>query len=190
MEAKGDPSILRFAAGRADKGSIQMKSQLRRMVLPAAGVCAGVLLAAGASLGAAATAAKSGAPSPTIMGAAWKADNSPIPQAKLRLRNVDTGRVVAATLANDAGQFVFADIETGSYIVELISNGGKLLAVGHTITIGPGETVATFVRLGAKVPWFTGFFANAASAVATAAASTGVTAMAPEEMQCASPPCK
>ena len=166
-----------------------MRSHLRR-VLAAAVVCAGVMLSAGTSLGAGAAAGNADAPLTTIVGAAWKADNSPIPQAKLRLRNVDTGKVAATAVTNDAGQFVFADVEAGSYIVELISDGGKLLAVSHTITIGPGETVATFVRLGAKVPWFTGFFANAASAVATAAASTGLTAMAPEQMQCASPPCK
>lgn len=167
-----------------------MRSQLRQMVRPLAVVCAGAILTAGAHLAAAATAAQSGAPSTTIMGAAWKADNAPIPLAKLRLRDVETGKVVGSTVANEAGQFVFAHLETGTYIVELISNAGKVLAVSHTIGIGPGETVATFVRLGARVPWFTGFFGNAASAVSTAAASTGVTAMAPEEMHCASPPCR
>ena len=45
-----------------------------------------------------------------------------------------------------------------------------------------GETVATFVRLAARSPWFSGFFGNAASGLAAVAASTGVTAVAPEEM--------
>ena len=55
----------------------------------------------------------------------------------------------------------------------------KLLAVGQVFTIAPGETVATFVRLGTKLPWFAGFFSNAAAAAITAAASEGVTALAP-----------
>ena len=49
-------------------------------------------------------------------------------------------------------------------------------------SIAPGETVATFVRLGTKVPWFPGFFGNAASAVASTAASQGITAIAPVQL--------
>ncbi len=183
-----------------------MRSQLRRTFGDVACVCAGIMLmmsaaAVASSSGSDATrAAKNaraavpagtvpGTPSTSIIGAAWKADNTPIPNAKLRLRNAVTGRMQAATLANDAGQFVFGDIESGSYIVELIADSGRILAISHTLAVGPGETVATFVRLGTKVPWFDGFFGNAASAVASAAASTGLTAMAPEQMPCASPPC-
>jgi hypothetical protein len=130
-----------------------------------------------------------GARATSIMGAAWKSDNTPIPGAKLRLRNVLTGRIVATTVANDLGRFAFNDVESGSYVIELVSDNGRVLAIGHAFTVGPGETIATFVRLGTKAPWFNGFFGNASSAVASVAASAGVTAVAPEEMACASPPC-
>lgn len=178
-----------------------MRSQLRRAPGPAA-IAIGILLASAATYalpaGAGATAATnpsangsmgSGTSSTSIMGAAWRADNTPIPNAKLRLRDVVTGKIQAMAVANGAGQFVFGNIESGSYIVELVSDMGKILAIGHTLTIGPGETVATFVRTGTKVPWFNGFFGNASSSVSSAAASTGVTAIAPEAMPCASPPC-
>src|SRR5262245_29946406 len=118
-----------------------------------------------------------------IVGSAWNADNSPIPGARVRLRNVVTGQLVAATLADQAGQFTFADVPPGSYIVELVSETGKILAVGHPLTANGGETVATFVRLGSKSPWFSGFFGSAALAVATAAAATGLTAVAPEQVR-------
>jgi hypothetical protein len=130
-----------------------------------------------------------GARATSIMGVAWNSDNTPIPGAKLRLRNVLSGRIVATAVANDLGQFAFNDVEGGSYFIELVSDDGKILAIGHTFTVAPGETIATFVRLAAKAPWFIGFFGNSASAVAAVAASTGVTALAPEEMACASPPC-
>jgi hypothetical protein len=130
-----------------------------------------------------------GARATSIMGVAWNADNTPIPGAKLRLRNVLSGRIVATVVANGLGQFAFNDVESGSYVIELVSDDGKILAVGHTFTVAPGETVATFVRLAAKAPWFSGFFGNSASAIASAAAAAGVTAVAPEEMACASPPC-
>ena len=114
-----------------------------------------------------------------ILGSAWNHDNSPIPFARLQLRNVETGRVDATAVSNDAGRFAFQDVHGGSYLVELVSDDGRVRTVGHVFTIAPGETVATFVRIGAKAPWFSGFFSNAAQSVAFSAASQGVTAIAP-----------
>ena len=118
----------------------------------------------------------------SVLGAAWRVDNSPIPGARVQLRNLVSGKVEATAVANNAGQFTFSRIEGGTYVVELIGENGKIATVGHAFVIAPGETVATFVRLGTKVPWFTGFFGNAASAVATAAASQGITAIAPVQL--------
>lgn len=115
----------------------------------------------------------------SILGAAWNADNSPIPAAKLRLRNAITGRIEATTIADAAGQFTFSNIEGGTYVVELVNDSGRVLTVGHAFMVAPGETIATFVRLGARVPWFAGFFENAAAAATSSAASLGVTALAP-----------
>jgi hypothetical protein len=125
--------------------------------------------------------------STSIVGVAWNADNSPLPAARVRLRNVVTGAVAMTALADETGQFTFASMEPGSYLIELVSDRDKILTVGQTFTIEPGETVATFVRLAAKAPWFNGFFGNAAAAVASAAAAAGVTAIAPEAKPCSSP---
>ena len=115
----------------------------------------------------------------TIIGSAWTADNTPISQAHLRLRNVVSGRVEAATVADDAGQFSFTNVEGGSYVVELVNVAGKVQVMGHVFSIATGETVATFVRASTRVPWFTGFFSNTVSAVSSTAASDGITAIAP-----------
>lgn len=115
-----------------------------------------------------------------VVGVAWQADNTPIPAARVRLRDVASGRASAHAVANEAGRFTFSDIVPGSYAVELVNQNGKVLTVGHSFTVARGETVATFVRLGTRGPWFNGFFANAAAAVASAAAAAGVTAIAPE----------
>lgn len=139
-------------------------------------IAAVVLLAAAPLLHAGAPGASRGT---AILGNAWTANNSPIPGARIRLRNVASGKIAAVTLANEAGQFSFPSIEGGSYVVELVDDTAAVLALGHVFSIAPGETVATFVRLGTKVPWFTGFFGNAAGAVASSAASQGITALAP-----------
>jgi hypothetical protein len=125
---------------------------------------------AGATLGARAT---------TILGSAWTANNAPIAQARLRLRNVVSGRIEATTIANDGGLFAFENVESGSYLVELVNEAGKIQVVGHVFTIAQGETVATFVRLGTKVPWFVGFFNNSVMAVSASAAAGGIAAIAP-----------
>ena len=142
-------------------------------------VGAGTRTTAGASFGSRST---------SILGAAWNMDNSPIKGANLRLRNVVSGKVEAITKANDVGQFAFENINGGAYVVELLTAAGKLETVGHVFTIAPGETVATFVRLGTKVPWGIAFFNNTASSVASTAASQGITAIAPLAL-CSSPPC-
>lgn len=143
--------------------------------------------AGGAAAPARAPVARAAVRSIAISGVAWEADSRAIPGARLRLRDVVSGRVAALAVADQTGRFTFTGVEGGSYLIELVNPAGKILAVGHTFSVGPGETVATFVRLAAKSPWFSGFFGNAASAVASTAASAGVTALAPETRPCASP---
>lgn len=118
----------------------------------------------------------------SVLGVAWQVDNTPIPSARLRLRNLVSGKAEALAVSDAAGQFAFAGIEGGTYVVELLGGNGKVMTVGHAFVIAPGETVATFIRLGTKVPWFSGFFSNAATAVASTAASQGITAIAPVQL--------
>ena len=126
--------------------------------------------------------ASAGSGGTSVIGAAWKVDNTPIPGARVQLRNLVSGKVEAIAVADQAGQFAFSRIEGGTYAVELLGENGKIATVGHAFVIAPGETVATFVRLGTKVPWFSGFFSNAAAAVASTAASQGITAIAPVQL--------
>ena len=118
----------------------------------------------------------------SVLGVAWRADNTPLDGAHVRLRNLTSGKIEANAVADEIGQFSFAHLEGGTYVVELLGQNDRVVTVGHAFVIAPGETVATFVRLGTKVPWFQGFFGNAASAVATSAASQGITAMAPTQL--------
>jgi hypothetical protein len=120
--------------------------------------------------------------STSVLGVAWKVDNTPIPGARVQLRNLVSGKVEAKAVADENGQFTFPHLDGGSYVVELVGESGRIVTVGHAFVIAPGETVATFVRLGTKVPWFSGFFGNAATAVASTAAGQGITAIAPVQL--------
>ncbi len=114
-----------------------------------------------------------------VRGVAWNSDNSPIPKARIRLRNTHSGRVEANTVTDEDGQFAFNLVEGGSYVVELVGDSDRVMAVGQSFRVEAGETVATFVRLPPRRPRFAGFFTNAAVAAIAAAASVGVTAMGP-----------
>ncbi|HEX6463873.1 MAG TPA: carboxypeptidase-like regulatory domain-containing protein [Vicinamibacterales bacterium] len=123
-----------------------------------------------------------------IVGAVSNADSTPAKGADLRLRNVVTGKIAAVTKANEAGQFTFEHVDAGSYVVELVTDSGHVQTMSDVVTIAPGETVATIVRVGPKIPWIRAFFSNTAGAVATTAAAEGIAAIAPTGL-CQSPPC-
>jgi hypothetical protein len=127
-----------------------------------------------------------GARGGAVTGIAWNADNSPVPNALIRLRDLATGRIVLGVQADVAGRFGFDPVPAGSYVVELVDQAGTVRAVGQMFSVGSGETVATFVQLAPKDRWFAGFFGNAAAAALSAAASLGLTAMG-DGVQPASP---
>jgi hypothetical protein len=133
------------------------------------------------------TAVRSETGATAISGVAFHADDSPIPRAKVQLRNVVSGDVAGAAAANDVGQFVFLGMAPGIYIVELTSRSGKVLAVSDGVAIAHGESATTFVREKGQPGSMENFFANAAVVVSSAAAATGIMAILPEAKRPVSP---
>jgi hypothetical protein len=113
----------------------------------------------------------------TIIGTVWNRNDTPVATPRLRLRDATTGRIVQTTQGDSLGRFTFLRVPAGSYLVELVDQSGNVLALGQMFALGPLETVATFLRLGASVPWYTGFFSNAAAAALASAAALGLTAV-------------
>ena len=114
-----------------------------------------------------------------ITGGVWDAGDRGVGGVGVRLRNVTTGDIQASMRTDNAGQFLFQGVDAGSYVVEVVNGNGTIAAVGQSFAVGAGESVATFVRLGPKVPLMAGFFSNAAAAAVATAASLGVTAITP-----------
>jgi hypothetical protein len=130
----------------------------------------GVCAAASAPRGAA-------APAPGVVrGVVWSADNSPLPNRKVRLRDVATGTVEGQTRTTDQGEFVFNNVDSALYIAEVVDDGGKVIAVGSSFRVDGGATVATFIRLPPRRPWVAGALTNSAVVVIAAAAGAGLTA--------------
>lgn len=115
----------------------------------------------------------------TVLGSVWNERNEGVPNARVRLRNLSTGRIEATVRADANGQFTFEGLQPGTYVLECVNDQGKVLALGQNFAMLPNDTIATFIRLGARVPWFADFFGNAAATAVSTAASLGVTAVAP-----------
>ncbi len=112
-----------------------------------------------------------------INGTVVSHDNTPIANARLRLRDVTTGQTVQTTEGDQAGRFTFLAVPPGRYVVELVDRRNNVLALGRLFSLGRLETVTTVVRLAASTPWYAGFFGGVALAVIATAAALGVTAV-------------
>ena len=65
----------------------------------------------------------------TVVGVAWTSAHTPIPNPHLQLRDVLSGRVTATTVGNEKGEFAFREVDSGTYLVELVDSGDRVKAV-------------------------------------------------------------
>ena len=116
----------------------------------------------------------------TISGKAVNSTNAPMGSTLIRLRDVRFGRVVATTITDKAGQFEFKAVDTGSYLVEMMSpSSDVVLASSSILYVGSGEILSTLLKMPLGTPAWGTLLGNstpsALSAVTSAAqAITGV----------------
>ena len=113
----------------------------------------------------------------TIAGTALNGNDSPVAAARLRLRNLTSGRILMTTRADQQGRFQFAGVLADAYVVELVDDAGPVLGLTRTVTVAPAETVTAIVRLAGRLPWYSGFFTNTATAAVSSAAGLGISAV-------------
>lgn len=114
-----------------------------------------------------------------IIGTVRSADRRPIPEASLRLRHLGSGRVVQETISSAEGQFAFRGIEPGTYVVELTTDDGTVVALSEAITVGSGEVVQTLVQVAARTRTFGWWFGSATASALGTAASLGLLTIEP-----------
>lgn len=116
----------------------------------------------------------------SVVGYLWTANDTAIGDATVQLRNTVTGQVEALTRTNGIGEFIFNNVDGGSYVVEYAADqaASQLLALGHPFTVAPGQTVVTFVRMSNVIPaLIPDAVSNVAAAAVQGATSAGVTAV-------------
>lgn len=88
----------------------------------------------------------------TIRGTALTAANNPLADARVRLRNARTGRIVGMAITDHAGLFEFHSVEPGSYIVELVTSRDDVLAASDILNPNGGDTLSCIVKLPYELP--------------------------------------
>lgn len=136
-------------------------------------------------------AAAAGGKLSALRGVARTSLNASIPYARVVLRNIRTGQVLAQTTANADGQFTFTDVEANSYIVELLGADGAVVATSSMLTIARGELRLTEVRVAAAAAAVKASLGNTLAPTApqatTIASSNNVTRTTTSQVMAVSP---
>lgn len=112
-----------------------------------------------------------------IHGTALDNTSSPMPNATVRLRNLETSQVDQVSTANYVGEFTFVAVPDVPYVVEVVSQAGEILAVGDVITTQAGEVAGAIVSIPTNIQPIAGVFGQTAGSVVSAASGTGITAL-------------
>jgi hypothetical protein len=64
---------------------------------------------------------------------------------RLHVRNANTGELAGSTTSTQAGQFSFASLQPGDYVVEIVDAAGKMVGLSPSISASAGSTVTVTV---------------------------------------------
>ena len=74
----------------------------------------------------------------TIKGVAMTSTRQPLPDYFLRLRSLDTTRLVKVARTDSSGNYEFDSVEPGLYYVEILDRANHLVGTDGPITVAPG----------------------------------------------------
>ena len=131
------------------------------------------------------TAAAAQAPAGQISGMARGSKGQSLANHTARLRNLDNGQIAASSTTNATGQFSFAGLSAGNYVVEVVDAAGSLVSTTSPISLTSAAMVATGVTATAATSTIASlvsslgigsFFTSTAGIITAAAIAGGVTA--------------
>jgi hypothetical protein len=67
----------------------------------------------------------------------------------VQIRNVQTGQLVATGTTDGSGQFTFAGLAPGSYVVEIVNASGAIVGTTAPIAVAAGTTATVAVTASA-----------------------------------------
>jgi hypothetical protein len=105
-------------------------------------------------------------------------DGETVPNIRLRVRNIDTDKIIGETVSDSNGAFSFIVPEAGRYIVEAIDGNGGVMAVGPPLTVLNVTNVPDVFNLvlpSAKAAAFIPLVSNLPAVIVLAAGAAGIT---------------
>jgi len=82
-----------------------------------------------------------------VAGAVKYMSGMPAPNMAVRIRNAATGQVAGTGSTSAAGEFSFANVGPGTYVVEVIDGSGRILATSTSIGLATAATTVTGVAI-------------------------------------------
>jgi hypothetical protein len=89
----------------------------------------------------------------TVAGTAYTAGRQPLVRTTVQIRNVKTAELVNSTVTGAAGEFTFAALPPGTYIVEIVSATGAVQGMSAPMILGGAPLVnVTVSAAGQSLP--------------------------------------
>ena len=88
-------------------------------------------------------------PTGALTGVARTTTGQPLADHTVRVRDVRTGDVIATSRTGASGAFLVAALEPGSYVVEIVDLGGRIVGVSTIATVAEGRTATLAVTAAA-----------------------------------------
>lgn len=114
-----------------------------------------------------------------INGVAVNSDQTPVPNAPVRLRNLAVNAIDQIITSNEAGEFTFVTQPGVAYVVEIADQSGRTIAVGDVIVASAGEVAGTKVALPSGLPALAGVYGSSVSSIVAAVIGTGLQVVDP-----------
>lgn len=112
-----------------------------------------------------------------ISGTVRDAQGQPLPNARLQLRNIDTGQVVAKARAGADAAYEFSGVAPGNYVVEIVDDSDRVLGLSAAAPLAAsGAVTGLIVALAATTAAGGAFFASTAGILLLVGLGAGVTA--------------
>ena len=112
-----------------------------------------------------------------VAGMAKYQGGEPVANYTVRLRNVDSGQIAASATTSGTGEFTFASLVAGNFIVELVDPAGKIIGTSAAVVLTAAQMnvtgVIVTVNESKKVVAAVPFFKSTAGLLVLAAAGGG-----------------
>ena len=112
----------------------------------------------------------------SIAGSARGAAGRAAANFTVRLRDLATGQLAGTTTTGAGGQFTFAGINPGNYVIEVVNASGEIVSTSASISVASGAAV-TGVSVSAPAALVAGggsFFGSTLGLLTIAAAGAGI----------------